>query len=77
MNTNDEQVVPDPLPLGKFQYNQNCPNCHEPFDGWDCLDCGYSLPQKHRKAHGKQLTPDEADKVRKHIENGQWPIKLE
>lgn len=41
-----------------------CPNCLElvgkKFDGWDCKVCGYSLPQKARKAFGKivQGVPD-------------------
>jgi len=43
-----------------------CPRCDSDlFDGWDCKDCGHAIPEKLRKTHGKLLSPEEAEKVRK------------
>ncbi|MBI2063647.1 MAG: hypothetical protein HYT65_01485 [Candidatus Yanofskybacteria bacterium] len=45
-----------------------CPNCKsDEFNGWDCGKCGYAIPKKARKAHGRQLNQEEADKIRKKI----------
>ena len=54
-----------------------CPRCDSDlFDGWDCKDCGHAIPEKLRKTHGKLLSPEEAEKVRKILfpDLADWPI---
>lgn len=49
-----------------------CPNCYgDLFDGWDCRQCGYSIPVKARKAHGRELTAKESKEVRRKLGIGE------
>lgn len=48
--------------------DQVCPKCgSDNFDGWDCKNCKYALPEKARKAHPKVLSKEEADELRKKL----------
>ena len=63
-----EQAVAEPDVPGDDAVLIECPQCHaEQFDGWNCRACGFAISRKAKRAHGKILSPAEADEVRRRL----------
>lgn len=67
-------IGPGPESVDAEEEKPTCPKCKKVFpifDNWECREdqggCGYTIPEKKKKATGRLLTNKEATEIRKRL----------